>query len=134
VKTHLIGALQPLDLQQLKRALAEAVRRYEVLFDFTPYPLIVFCQDSLQILAANERAVKHFGFDREVLLSMNLREVFSVEEVRKLFQTFRRAESGVYREDDWHLARGGDPPVTVDVSSDLIDLMGRRARLAALRS
>ncbi|HSD88460.1 MAG TPA: PAS domain S-box protein [Kofleriaceae bacterium] len=54
---------------------------YQVLFDRNPLPLFVFDRESLQILLVNQAACEHYGWSREELLAMTLRDIRSPEDV-----------------------------------------------------
>jgi PAS domain S-box-containing protein len=70
-------------------ALAENEERYRQLFDSNPLPVWVFDTENLQILAANEAAVKLYGYTREELLGMTAKETSPPEEIPKLLETIQ---------------------------------------------
>jgi PAS domain S-box-containing protein len=70
-------------------ALAENEERYRQLFDSNPLPVWVFDTENLQILAANEAAIKLYGYTREEFLGMTTKEIRPPEEIPKLLETIQ---------------------------------------------
>jgi len=54
---------------------------YQVLFDRNPLPLFVFDRESLQILLVNQAACEQYGWSREELLAMTLRDIRPPEDL-----------------------------------------------------
>jgi PAS domain S-box-containing protein len=61
------------------RSLTEAMRQSEeshrLLFEKSPLPMWLVQRDSLQFLAVNDEAVRHYGYSRAEFLEMTLRDV-----------------------------------------------------------
>jgi len=55
--------------------LAESEKRYSDLFNLSPLPMWVVDPDSLKFLDVNAATVVHYGFSREELLSMTLKDI-----------------------------------------------------------
>jgi PAS domain S-box-containing protein len=71
------------------RGLAESMRQSEethrLLFEKSPLPMWVVERETLQFLAVNDAAVRHYGYSRAEFLEMTLRDVRPIEEVPRLF-------------------------------------------------
>jgi PAS domain S-box-containing protein len=63
------------DRRCVDQALRASEDLYRELFERNPYPVWVHDAGTLRFLAANAAAVAHFGFDRDRLLGMSLRDV-----------------------------------------------------------
>lgn len=50
--------------------------RYRLLFDSNPLPLLVYDLDSLAILAANDAAIRQYGYSREEFLGIPLQQLY----------------------------------------------------------
>ena len=59
------------DITEMKRREAS----FRLLFDGNPVPMFVCALDDRRILAVNDAAIAHYGYDRAALLTMNLRHI-----------------------------------------------------------
>jgi diguanylate cyclase (GGDEF)-like protein/PAS domain S-box-containing protein len=59
------------DITEMKRREAS----FRMLFDGNPVPMFVCARDDRRILAVNDAAIDHYGYDRATLLTMNLRNI-----------------------------------------------------------
>ena len=59
------------DITEMKRREAS----FRLLFDGNPVPMFVYALDDLHILAVNDAAVAHYGYGREQVLQMTLRDI-----------------------------------------------------------
>ena len=104
-------------------------RHYRMLFEANPHPMWVYDLVTLQYLAVNDAAVKHYGYTRQEFLGMTIAAIRPPEEEEKIRTLVHnldhsRAHKGIYR----HLKKGGDP-IDVEVVSDRLEFAGRQARL-----
>jgi PAS domain S-box-containing protein len=105
----------------------EADRRYRLLFEANPQPMWVFDVESLEFLAVNDAAIRHYGYSREEFLSMNIMDIRPADDVPGLplgTQPGRREEAAFTR----HQRKDGTV-VDVEVVSHEVEMDGRRARL-----
>jgi PAS domain S-box-containing protein len=56
-------------------ALEESEKKYSELFQLSPLPMWVINLDTLQFMDVNNATVEHYGYSREELLSMTLKDV-----------------------------------------------------------
>src|SRR6185436_13488493 len=102
-------------------------RRYRQLFDSNPLPAWVFDVATLEFLAVNEAAVRHYGYSREEFLSMRLTDIRSSEDLPTLIQLLSSGtfptESGPWK----HLKKGG-ASILVEINSHEIPFEARVAR------
>jgi hypothetical protein len=105
----------------------EADRRYRLLFESNPQPMWVFDTESLEFLAVNDAAIRHYGYSREEFLSMNIMDIHPDEQPPGLpmaAQPGRQQEAAFTR----HQRRDGTV-MDVELVSHELELDGRRARL-----
>ncbi len=57
-------------VEKRSAALADNERRYRLLFDSNPLPMWAWDADTLEVLAVNEAALSHYGYDRDTFLSL----------------------------------------------------------------
>lgn len=105
----------------------EADRRYRLLFDANPQPMWVFDAETLEFLAVNDAAVRHYGYSREEFLAMNIMDIHPDEDVPGLpmaVQAGRRHDAAFTR----HQRKDGTV-MDVELVSHELDMDGRRSRL-----
>lgn len=77
------NAIEKVNLFRDRQAASEIIKtseeRYKLLFDNTPLPAIVFDRENLAILAANDCAVRHYGYSRAEFLNMTLHALDSFD-------------------------------------------------------
>jgi PAS domain S-box-containing protein len=119
------------DHANFERALRESEERYRRLFEAAPLPVFVFDVETGVYLAANEAAVRKYGWSREELLRMTVFDIRPPEDVPRLRETFARldAESPEYAGLWRHKGRDGRT-IDVEITTQAIEFAGRRARLA----
>lgn len=59
-----------------ERELQEAKKRYEQLFDFSPFPIWVYDIESLKFLAVNAAAIAAYGYSEEEFRNMTVRSMY----------------------------------------------------------
>lgn len=104
--------------------------RYRDLFDANPHPMIVFDVETLEILAANDRAVTHYGFTRQQFLRMTVGHLIpepmtggATEALERMALDRERPVETLHRKRDGTV-------VAVEVASHRIRFAGRPAALA----
>ncbi|MDR3697732.1 PAS domain-containing protein [Mucilaginibacter sp.] len=119
------------DITESKRIFAEleeSEKNYSELFHLSPLPMYVFELGTLNFLDVNGAFLDHYGYTREEILSMNLRDIRPPGEIRQLeFMALddSRPITGTFN----HRTKNGDD-IQVDIKSNFIKYKGQRARLA----
>ena len=121
--------------RRAEEALQESEERYRSLFETSPLPMWVYDPDpaSLRIVAVNDAALEQYGYSREELLSMSIRDVWPPEDAERLGTALASRPAGdAYTGTFRHRRRNGTL-LDVDVRSDVVVLGGRTLRLALLQ-
>jgi PAS domain S-box-containing protein len=106
-------------------------RRYRLLFQESPLPAWIYDVETLGFLDVNETAVRHYGWSREEFLSMTVRDVRPPDELSHFERAAQETRSGWTRNRGSFVHRRKDGSrFAVEVSTQELDLPGRRARLA----
>src|SRR5437870_10365185 len=71
-------------------ALPKSEEEYRVLFDGNPCPMYVCDEETLNFLAVNDAAVRHYGYSREEFLSMKVTEIRPAKEIPALLEQFAK--------------------------------------------
>lgn len=69
---------------EAEQELQDAKARYQMLFDFSPFPIWVYDIDSLKFLAANVAASNTFGYTEAEFLQMDVTSMYPLEELEVL--------------------------------------------------
>jgi len=64
--------------------LKESEKRYSEVFHFSPLPIWIVNADTMRFLDINKAAIDHYGYTREELLTMGLKDIRPVEEIPAL--------------------------------------------------
>ena len=115
--------------RRITRELKESEKKYRNLFDLSPIPMWVYDAYTLQFLNVNEAAIEHYGYSKEMFLSMTVDDIRPPEEIAKMEEVVTSAENAknfksIYR----HLKKNGEL-IDVETQSSEIDFNDRRACL-----
>ena len=110
-----------------------AEARDRLLFQLSPQPLVVYDARTLAFIDVNEAAVRHFGWSRHELLGMTVRDTMLAEDVPLLLDWLPRFATGEELATVGRHYRKDGSILNVEITSHVITLRGRRARLASLR-
>jgi PAS domain S-box-containing protein len=70
-----------LRLQKVERALSESEARYQLLLEGNSLPIFIFDKETYEILSVNEAAVRHYGYSRDELQTMTMKELRPAEDI-----------------------------------------------------
>ena len=121
--------------KQAEAELRESERRYRLIFDGNPTPMLVFDHETLAFLEVNEAAVQHYGYSREEFLGMTLADIRPPEEVPAMIEYVHKfvaggAPSGVGFAGVWQHCRKDGSVMDVEIKWCPISFGGRKASLA----
>ena len=115
-----------MDITELKAHEAS----FRLLFDGNPIPMFVYGRDNFEILAANDAAVQHYGYARDRLRSMSLRDIHAVEEFQQLVG-YDGPASNRHAGRTWKHRKGNGSIIDVAVFARELDHRGVPAVLMA---
>jgi len=114
-------------------ALRESELRYRSMFENNPLPMWVYDCETLAFLAVNDAAVAQYGYGREELQHMSLRDLLPAEDLSKLDARLAiDIQSRVAAAQVWTNLRKDGTRIQVEVSGHAMDFQGRSARLVLL--
>lgn len=115
--------------KQAERSLRESEERYRVLFNANPMPMWVFDIDTLEFLAVNDTAVRHYGYSKEEFLCMKVTDIRQENpEGSFLGKTLPAVTRLGLRQ---HRIKDGTT-IQVEVTASDWTLAGRRARIVLI--
>jgi PAS domain S-box-containing protein len=122
--------------KEVEAGLRESERRYRLIFDGNPTPMLVFDHETLAFLEVNEAAVQRYGYSREEFLGMTLADIrppdvpTMIEYVHKF--VVEDAPSGVGFAGVWQHRRKDGSFMDVEIKWCPISFGGRKASLAMI--
>src|ERR1700733_3674255 len=69
-------------------------QKYKMLFENNPSPLTMVAKDDLSFIAINQEAANLYGYNRDELLRMSIKELIPVEDLSKLRERFNMDVTG----------------------------------------
>jgi len=114
--------------RRAEQALRESEHRYRTLFDGNPLPMWVYDFETLQFLAVNDAAVRHYGWSRDDFLTMRITDIRPEEDVPLVYSALRDARERTFPRLFRHRKKDGTV-FYADVTSFEFVSAGRRARL-----
>jgi len=119
-----------LERAKSNRSLLESEQRYRALFEAHPLPLWLYEPGSLRIVDVNPAAVEKYGWSREELLGMTLRELRDPAEIPSLESALTDPDA-VRKARPWrHRTKAGEE-LLVDTFGRPVVVDGRKLRLVA---
>jgi PAS domain S-box-containing protein len=113
--------------------LSEEDAGFRTLFLNNPQPMWVFDVQTLQFLAVNEAAVRHYGYSRDEFLQMKISEICPPEDVSHLEAQLAQFPSDDQPQSEWrHLLKDGSV-IHVDVLRQNVTFRDRAAKLVVLK-
>jgi diguanylate cyclase (GGDEF)-like protein/PAS domain S-box-containing protein len=117
------------DATKGKRAEDALRTSFRLLFDNNPNPMWAYDRDTLQILAANDAAVHHYGYSRSEFLELRITDVTAPEDVDRLLRDLATNQGAFQRSGEWRHRRKDGRPIEVEVTSHTLEFEHRRAAL-----
>jgi diguanylate cyclase (GGDEF)-like protein/PAS domain S-box-containing protein len=100
-----------------------------VLFDAHPQPMWIYDTETLAILAVNDSAVRVYGYSRDELLTMSIRDIRPDEDVPVLLDRLAERLPSMTTGTDWRHRRKDGSVFDVEVTGTDFLYNGRAARL-----
>lgn len=114
-----------IERKQYEDDLRRSEEQYRVLFESNPFPMWVFDYTTLAFLAANEAAIRHYGYSREEFRSMTLRDIRPPEEIPKLEALMFETTIDAPALGEWKHRKKDGSIIDVEITRHTIDFEGR---------
>ncbi len=114
---------------QSQAKLIESEEQYRLMFENNPIPIWVYEIDSLKFLAVNDATIRKYGYSREELLNMTIRDIRPAEDIPLLEQHLAQTYDQFHPSSLWrHQLKNGDF-IYVELISYNINYNGIPSRL-----
>jgi PAS domain S-box-containing protein len=117
--------------RQAEQMLATA-RQYRLLFEHNPQPMLAYARDTLGIVAVSNAMVAGYGYTREELLAMTIRDLAPPEDLDELDSYVATAGEGERRglvSRPWRHRYKDGTIIDAEITSDDCELDGRACRI-----
>lgn len=114
---------------QLERALRESEARYRLAFTENPQPMWIFDVRSSRFLAANNAALRQYGFTPEEFSALSVRDLLPGAMVGKFLQYVAECCAGRQSRGHWQHYKKDGTPMDVEITATEITYADAPARL-----
>ena len=128
-EARLRGSAAEARLETMSAVVEQSEARYRLLFEDNPCPMWVYDYDTLAIVQANENAAAQYGYSRDELCRMTLRDLRAPSQVAVLNDALREVD---YSEQGVHVTRHrrkDGTEIDVETRGRPLPIPGRRLRL-----
>lgn len=123
---------QAVVLEAAAQHMQESEERYRAMFEFGPFPKVLYDPADFAIVAVNAAAVELYGYSRDELLAMTIKDVRPQAEIDRLVMAFAQPHPERYHAGIWTHRRKDGTLLDVDVYSHALVPGGRRLQLDEL--
>jgi two-component system cell cycle sensor histidine kinase/response regulator CckA len=126
---RLRGSAAEAKVETLSAVVEQSEARYRMLFEDNPCPMWVYDYDTLAIVEANDNAAGQYGYSRDELCRMSLRDLRSPTQIPLLDHALREVE---FTEQGVHITRHrrkDGSEIDVETRGRPLPIEGRRLRL-----
>lgn len=115
--------------KKFEEQIVDSETRYRLMFENNPMPMWVYDLDTLEILAVNDSAVRHYGYTREEFLALTIKDIRPSEDVPMVIESVKnmRGKSGTSVLSRHYKKNGA--LIDVEIVSHEMNFSGRPGRL-----
>jgi PAS domain S-box-containing protein len=124
-----LRAAEALGTDELRRSLERTEVHYGMLFQQSPLPMWVYDVGTLEFLAVNDAAVRHYGYSRKEFLRMRIVDIRPEGDVRALLDSLRSEGSGSPIPQTWKHQRRDGTVIDAEITAGRLWFAGRDAAL-----
>lgn len=115
--------------KRFEKELEESRKHFKNLFEYAPFPMWVYDEETLQFLEVNKAVVVHYGYSREEFLSMRITDIRPEEEISRLLEDVKQRKEEKQSSSGWkHRLKNGQL-IDVEIHSHLLDFQNHHAVL-----
>ncbi len=116
-------------LRESEHQIRQSAAEFRLLFEANPMPMWLYDRETLRFLAVNDAMIDLYGFTREELLTMTIKEIRPPEDVPRLVVANQQQESGIVHAGVWRHRRKDGRLLLVEITYRGMEFQGRPGRL-----
>jgi PAS domain S-box-containing protein len=109
--------------------LRETEERHRKLFDNNPHPTWVYDRMTLRFLAVNRATVEKYGYSKNELLAMTIKDIRPPEDVPRLLESVSTLRDGIEKFGVWKHRRKDGSTIDAEITSYAMSFAGREAEV-----
>ncbi len=115
--------------KKAERLLAERETSFRLSFENNPHPMWVYDLQALRFLEVNEAFLDMYGYSRDELMKMTLRDIHPPEDIPRLSENLAQERPALQHSGEWRHVRKDGSVINVQIDSHVLEFMGRNAAL-----
>ena len=113
--------------KKIEQDLRESEERYRIFFENNPMPMAVYDLETIAFLSINDSAVQQYGYSRQEVLSMTLKDICHPEDIQALLDKVSKITEGRDVAGVWRLIKKDGTIIFADIICHTLEFNGRRA-------
>jgi PAS domain S-box-containing protein len=115
--------------KQMENALRKSENEYRLLFQHNPHPMCIYNPENLFILDINDAFIPQYGYTREELLKMTIKDIRPPEDIPLLLEDIENLSSGLSKTKIWRHRRKNGTIIYVEITAHTSPFEGKQARI-----
>jgi PAS domain S-box-containing protein len=130
-KKSVASLLDISERKSVENKLRESEKRYRMLFEYNPLPVLIYERETLQLIDVNEAFLKHYGYNKEQVLSMFLTDLYPEEQKNPIKELTKNIQGHAYA-GEWQHRKADGTLIDILATSHDIDFKNKKCRIAVI--
>lgn len=120
-----------IERKRISIQLEESEEKYRNLFHFSPTPMWVYEMETYKFLDVNNAAIRNYGFSKEEFLSMTVKEIRPMEDIKQLEDAvnFSRENPHLFFTGEFRHKKKNGEIIEVEIQSNLMEFNGKKSEI-----